>query len=1842
MFAHADTAVWRWCNRCDATVVHVVQQREFMTTQQIASRYNVLKTLGEGGMGLVSLVEDTTNGQQVALKVLSSKIGMTEETLLQFKQEFRTMTQLRHPNCCAVYDYGVLPGGAPYLTMEVVPGCGLDALLPLDSERFLNIFSQLLLALGYVHQQGFVHCDIKDENARVKPDGEVKLMDFGLMERSGRMGGAIKGTLGYMAPEMIRGGRLDQRADLYSVGALGYQMLTGTLPFPHTEPAAIIKAHLSETPRSPAELNNAIEARFERIVMRLLQKEPVARYQSAYEVLEDLGVDVPEGIGGNLLSAPFVGRTDELAQMTSYLKSIRANKPGAALVVSGPAGMGKTRLVEEFRFAVQMENLPFVVGASFENGTAPYGPFVELLRGLLPVFREQLPEMVTRHAPIVGKLLPEWARVAGVTELAPDLDPPSKEKMRLQSTLSDLMAALALRVPLVLVLEDWQWADPLSVELLVYVLRNTKELPVMFIISHRATPDVNLGWFKAAVHLPLAPLTDSETAAMLTSMLGTEAVGRGFLEQITSFAEGNPFFVEGLLEHLVRNRTLIKLNGRWNANVELTPDQMPANLQGLLLEKLSALPEGAMAVARVGAVIGRELGLDVLKRVLSFDDNQLFDALGVLSETGIFTQTETGAYVFSQGQLQEVLYANLPIEERQALHLRVAQALEAPLAGLPLVDVSTAQVNAIANHYLLSSEAKKTVFYALEAGMRSANLFANADAIRFLTAGLVLLDGDPQLGGPTQRLSYLRYLGDVQRLSGKADVARDNLLRAIELAQDLGEHEQHGRMLTSVAKIYQVLNDYPSALDYCAQSFAVCLAHDDNAGAARCLLTSCRINFFTGKQQEAIEQTQRALELAQAAGVKTYVGEALGFAGLMYSSDPERLVESAENLNRSVAILSELNDKVGLNNSYNLLGNAQNMQGDFGGAWKSFIQTQRITFEIGLRDEEIFALINLAITAYELGNYADAIRMAKEAGAIAIELNSKFPLCMAMVLEAAACVYSGHLQHARQQSEEALALSREIKNKYMESLALQYQIEILVHLGCLEAAFDAGETLQALITETGNNETESRMWVALGEINGRCGRVLDGRVLADRALQASRLARARGVEARALRVSAWLYLLEDRLDDALAEATRACNLADAIGAQFQQALSLAISGEALLRLGRVEEAAQRFIRLQQVASQAGSALLRAQGLFGQAACNPYSRNAKHLMVEAQKLLSRLVEPLTEEARSQFLGLKERSRVIQGDFSTLMAQSESVRGREGRPAERMRNLSKELTQLAQLQEAQAQDLEASEMERERLEAVMVYLTVLRGCEGVSEIVAVALTRLMSLLGAERGFVNIAADGFKGQHLQGIKADGGYEADWAFAQRLCDDAKRAGAGILVEDCQLDERSARFVQEKNLMVQTAMAFPVRLSGAIVGELYVDRESSDGILFGEADFQFAQRLCDEAVFAAHRAALAADWQARSQQLQMLNQLAEKINETLVVSEVLELVVKLTLEVTHAERGFLMLRSETEPVVLTCKVALDRRGSALHGERISMSICNKVLNTGQAVTVVDATMDEEFQTAMSIMSLNLRTLMCVPLQAKGKSLGVLYVDSQAVVTTFNEKDLDLMRAIAGHASGAIENATLYTSLNVRAAELEDALAKYEKAEYDANTDMLTGLRNRRFFQEQSSREIDLSRRHHRHMSVILIDVDHFKKFNDTYGHAIGDEVLKVMGKVLPESVRVSDIAARFGGEEFVVLCPDTDAQGAVMVAERIREAVSLVRLFDLEGKPVRQITASLGVSSLMPQDQRLAEILERADTALYACKASGRNQVQVWREDMLTPEELKKKEAKESGEHQDKEASAR
>ena len=1268
----------------------------------LANRYQVLRTLGEGAMGLVLHVHDASLDQEMALKVISAKVGANEKTILQFKQEFRLMTQLRHPNCCAVYDYGVLEDGDPFFTMEVVPGQGLDEMGTLDEETFRKVFAQLLTALAYIHNLGFVHRDIKSANVRVMPDGAVKLMDYGLMEYAGRSNAPISGTPAYIAPEVVKRGPIDQRTDLYSAGVLAYEMLTGQLPFGSGEggatamakagetnvgagsvdgdprPAAsaqsgtnvggfmaVLRAHVSERPTPPSAHRPGLDPALERLVLRLMAKEPLERFRSAAEVLLALGVEDAGAGGGNLLASPLVGRQAEMDHLHGRLAAIAQHAAGGVVALWGPTGVGKSRVVEEFRYAVQLENVPWALGPCREQGGAPYGPFVAALKMLLPAFKRSARAELEKHAPVLVKILPELESASGLQAFTPlpDLDPPAKEKARLQMAVAEAILALARVQPLALVLEDWQWADPLSRELLTLLTRTAGDAPLLVLLTVRPG-DADDGVPEAATRLPLANLDGGGVARMVAAILGTEQVEPAFCAKIAELSDGSPFYVKELLDRLVQDGTLAHAHGRWNTHDELTPEKLPKNLKGLLMRKITYLSPNAQAIARAGAVAGAAFDLDLLAHVTGLGDEELFAAMEILALTKVFEQAEDGGYRFAQDQLRDTLYEAIEPAVRVRLHGAVAESLEARLGGRPLAEAPLEVVAAIAGHYLAGDRPEKTIATALGAGRALLRLYALQDAKRFLEAGLALVrqaeaagaeaglarvrdlpDGSPE----RTRFDYLRVLGDVCRVVGEVERGAEVYAEALPLAERLAPAAEVSALLTSYGKCHQMLGDLPEALAWCTKALALAELAGDQAGQARSLLTSCRIHFYRGSKGEAARDTKRALAIARAIRDPFREAEAMAFLGyISIASGPETIAEGVEHLDQAVAILTAQNDKIGLQNAYNLLGNAQNMLGDPLAARATFERNLQICLELGLRADELVSYLNLAICGSELGDYEQAVAYAVSAKERAQQNNDAFHTGLSLILEALPKCYLGQFTGSLDLADRALAMAVEAKNKYVEAIAMQYKVEMGLVIGHLGMAKSTAKGLIALIKETGNTEPEIRMNVCLGEIVARQGDLGGGREYVKLALEEALAAGAKSMEARALKVRAWIAVQTGEWAEAKADAEAALGLARKLGMKYLIAEAEGILGEIALAT-RQGDAMYHFENMEDLASITKSDLLLAMAIFGQAAAIGSPMKAVPMVQRAQKLLHALLAPLDEDTRLCFGNLRERARILEGDF-----------------------------------------------------------------------------------------------------------------------------------------------------------------------------------------------------------------------------------------------------------------------------------------------------------------------------------------------------------------------------------------------------------------------------------------------------------------------------------------------------------------------------------------------------------------------------------------------------------------
>jgi diguanylate cyclase (GGDEF)-like protein/PAS domain S-box-containing protein len=325
----------------------------------------------------------------------------------------------------------------------------------------------------------------------------------------------------------------------------------------------------------------------------------------------------------------------------------------------------------------------------------------------------------------------------------------------------------------------------------------------------------------------------------------------------------------------------------------------------------------------------------------------------------------------------------------------------------------------------------------------------------------------------------------------------------------------------------------------------------------------------------------------------------------------------------------------------------------------------------------------------------------------------------------------------------------------------------------------------------------------------------------------------------------------------------------------------------------------------------------------------------------------------------------------------------------------------------------------------------------------------------------------------------------------------------------------------------------------------------------------------------------------------------ARALNSSLKFDEVLDLILdNLGRVVPHDTANIMVLEEEGWAQIMRCRGYIENGHADLTGRRVplaEMAIINKVAANGRPTAIPDTSIETDWHTIPEVDWV--KSYAIAPIRTLGHTIGFLNLES-AQKGFFNQEHAERLLAFADQASIAIENASLY-----------------EDVESLALTDVLTGLFNRRGLYQFGERELARSRRFHHPLAAMMLDIDHFKKVNDSYGHQTGDRVLSALAACLRANVRLNvDILARYGGEEFFLLLPETDQASAANVAERIRQAVEDMAIEvapDLSpaGENL-QITISLGLVMLTPDITSLDEFIQRADQCMYAAKKGGRNRV--------------------------------
>jgi serine/threonine protein kinase/tetratricopeptide (TPR) repeat protein len=823
---HVNPQDFQFCLQCGHSLTELVSegpQRSPEATSFADGRYQIKKFLGEGGKKKVYLVHDTLLDRDVAFALIKTE-KLDDATRARVNREARAMGRLGdHPNIVTIHDIGEHQG-LPYIVIPVMPGGDVESLieqapehrLPLD--KAIDIAKAVCRGLEFAHTKGIIHRDIKPGNVWLGADGTAKIGDFGLalavdLSRL-TQAGMMVGTVTYMPPEQAMGGKVSAKVDLYSLGAMLYEMVTGRPPFVGDDSVAIIGQHINTPPVSPTWHRADLPPALETLILQLLEKDPDRRPESAALVLQALeAIEAGKAEKEPSKETPtenplyrrvFVGREPELKQLQSAFDGAISGQ-GALMMVTGEPGIGKTALCEQLSTYVALRGGRTLVGHCYEAGSLslPYLAFVEALRSyVLSREPKDLKEELGSGAADVARIISEIRERLKI-KLRTQKDP-EEERYRLLQGVSEFLTNASAVQPMLVVLEDLHDADKGTLEMLTHVSRNLSGTRLLIVGTYR---DVELDRghpLSAALaelrrvstygRVQLRGLNADEVRRMMESIT-RENVPWGLAEAVHRQTEGNPLFVQEVVRYLAEDGLIARKEGQWHPTRD-TPLEMsiPEGLRDVIGKRLSLLTTECNRLLSVASVIGREFALNTLKAVAGMNEdvfaNSLKEAvrLSVLEER---SQKGLVRYRFTHAFFRQTLYEEMIAPHRLKLHQQVARALETLYAKR--LKEHAAELAEHFSHSTDPADLRKAVAYGEMAAKRATDVYAYGEAVRVLAQALEvqeLLDFEDK----AKRCDLLLALGDALVLAGEHQSVIDMAApQAFSQAEAIGDNTRASR-----------------------------------------------------------------------------------------------------------------------------------------------------------------------------------------------------------------------------------------------------------------------------------------------------------------------------------------------------------------------------------------------------------------------------------------------------------------------------------------------------------------------------------------------------------------------------------------------------------------------------------------------------------------------------------------------------------------------------------------------------------------------------------------------------------------------------------------------------------------------------------------------------------------------------------------------------------------------------------------------------------------------------------------------------------------------------------------
>ncbi len=728
----------------------------------IAGRYELKQKLGEGGMGQVYLAYDKVKKRECAIKLLTTTEGVSDENKKRFIREILILSGISHPSIVKFFESGEY-GNSFYYTMEYING------EPINSKKsklgvLIDYLIQVTSALGELHKKGIVHRDIKPSNLLVS-DGKAMIVDFGIAHlqtdsaRLTRTGNVI-GTASYMAPEQVMGREIDGRLDIYSLGVVLYELLTGVTPFAGGDIVAQIYKIIEERPKLLRIIDPEIPKELEKICMKCLQKNPDQRYKNTDELITALknfqkGIKTEEVtmISASSKKYSIFGREEIIDRVKGLLDSIMTGE-SHSLQLAGSEGMGKSRMLVEFQSMTLSKKIKYLSCNSefiIEGVSAISNLLAEMSQyDITPDL-----EKVKAHAGLIRSLSPPFADKLGL----PDGIKNHKEEAKAEIIAELILESFKGRT---VVFGFENNLDPLSLAVMKEMVKRKATGKLIISVTEHEITDT----FTESIIL--TPLTKRQLASLAHEILGHQ-VSAFELDALVGRTDGNPMFATELLKSSKRS------------DKDITTTSLPRSITDIFVSKFRNLPKEPKEMLVKMSLIGRPLPMSHLKAIARYPDKLFSSSVTRLINDGLVKERNIGKelYFIVSGIISDIVIIEVRSQKREKYSLELASTLE-------IID-SEKYTLEIGEHYILSGQLEKGVNFVATAGLtaiqsmnqvntkKATDLFINRveelqDINTKVKAYLCLIGYYKQLGDLKKTMHYLELVENLKGV-GHVDIA---------------------------------------------------------------------------------------------------------------------------------------------------------------------------------------------------------------------------------------------------------------------------------------------------------------------------------------------------------------------------------------------------------------------------------------------------------------------------------------------------------------------------------------------------------------------------------------------------------------------------------------------------------------------------------------------------------------------------------------------------------------------------------------------------------------------------------------------------------------------------------------------------------------------------------------------------------------------------------------------------------------------------------------------------------------------------------------------------------------